>query len=260
MFHRLTLVAALAVCPGALWCQNTPGMALSVLQESRLAQQAVTNQEPGAALQHIRQAKTLLAEIRKSAQPSSERLLVPVSTEVESTTTYTPVKPGKHGDMTAMRMKKRTSIREVDADVTTDRLDVTQASTHLDAAEAALERSDLVAAGTALAAVNNDVVRSTSSGTMPLTKVRENLELARSRILEGKVKASATPLRAAAEGIAAFRGREPLIDPAELDTMRSEIEAAERDAFHGHAVTTDRLDFWLGQVNDLERKVLGVQR
>ena len=43
MFHRLTLVAILVAGPGALWCQNTPGMALTVLQETRLAQQAVTS-------------------------------------------------------------------------------------------------------------------------------------------------------------------------------------------------------------------------
>ena len=28
MFHRLVLVASLVAGPGALWCQNTPGMAL----------------------------------------------------------------------------------------------------------------------------------------------------------------------------------------------------------------------------------------
>jgi hypothetical protein len=259
MFHRLTLVATLVAGPGALWCQTTPGMALTVLQETRLAQQAVTNQEPGAALQHVRQAKSMLAEIRKNAQPSSEHLLVPISAEVETTTTYTPVKPGKHGDMTAARMKKRTSIREVQGDVTTDRLDVMMASAHLDAAESALERSDMVAAGTALAAVNNDVVRTKTTGTMPLLKIRENLELARSRILEGNIKAAATPFRAAVEGIAAFRSSKPSIKPAELDTMRTEIEQAQRDAAHGNAVDMERLNFWLAQVNDLQQKISGVQ-
>jgi hypothetical protein len=234
-------------------------MALTVLQETRQAQQAVTRQEPGAALQHVRQAKGLLAEIRKSAPPSAEALLVPISVQVDTTTTYTPVKPAKDGELTAARMKKRTSIREVQGDVTTDRLDVALASAHLDTAESALERSDLVAAGTALAAVNNDVVRTKTSGDLPLLKVRENLELARSRILEGNVKAAATPLRAAAEGIAAFRSGEPEVRPAELDTMHSEIEAAAREAFHGKPVAADRLDFWLNQVNDLQHKVVGVR-
>jgi len=259
MLHRLALVATLVACPGALWCQSTPGMALTVLQETRLAQQAVTSQEPGAALQHVRQAKSMIAEIRKSAPSSSEPLLVPISAEVETTTTYTPVKPAKNGDITAARMKKRTSIREVEGDVTTDRLDVTQASAHLDTAEAALERSDFVAAGSALAAVNNDVVRTKTTGDLPLLKVRENLELARARIMEDNVKAAATPLRAAAEGVAAFHGSEPAIRSGQLETMRTEFETASREAFHGHAVEIDRLNLWIKEVNDLQRKIYGVQ-
>jgi hypothetical protein len=259
MFQRLMLVATLVAGPGALWCQNTPGMALTVLQETRLAQQAVTSQEPGAALQHVRQAKSMIAEIRKSAPSSSEPLLVPINAEVETTTTYTPVKPSKHGDLTTARMKKRTSVREVEGDVTTDRLDVTQASAHLDTAEAALEGSDFVAAGSALAAVNNAVVRTKTTGDLPLLKVRENLELARARLMEGNVKASATPLRAAAEGIAAFHATEPAVRAGELDTMRTEFEAASRDAFHGRAADVDRLNLWIKEINDLQRKISGVE-
>jgi len=259
MLHRLALVATLVAGPGALWCQNTPGMALTVLQETRLARQAVTSQEPGAALQHVRQAKSMLAEIRKSAQAASEPLLVPISAEVDSTTTYTPVKPSKSGEMTAARMKKRTSIREVEGDVTTDQLNVTQASAHLDAAEAALEGSDFVAAGTALAAVDNDVVRTQTKGDMPLMKLRENLELARARMVEGKEKAAATPLRSAAEALAEFRVQSPAIHPAELDTMRAEIDAAEREARHGHAIDASRLDSWLNQTKNIQREVFGVQ-
>jgi hypothetical protein len=156
-------------------------------------------------------------------------------------------------------MQKRTSIREVEGDVTTDRLDVAQAVAHLDAAEAALGRSDLVAAGSALTAVNNDVVRTKTRGDLPLLKVRENLELARSRIMEGNVKASAPPLRAAAEGVAAFHGSEPAIRSSELDTMRTEFEAASREAFRGHAVDADRLNLWIKEINDLQRKISGVQ-
>ena len=257
MVHRLTLVAILAAGPGALWCQNTPGMALTVLQETRLAQQAVTSQEPGAALQHVRTAKSLIAEIRNAAPAAPDPLLIPISTDIETTTTYTPVKRAKDAEMTAARMKKRTSIREVQGDVTMDQLDVTRASGHLDDAEAALERSDFVAAGTALAAVNTDVVRTNTTGDIPLLKVRENLELARARILEGKVKAAATPFRAAAEGIATFQASAPKVRSAELDTMRSELFMAERDAAHGNAVATDRLDFWLSEINSLYRKLYG---
>ncbi len=259
MVHRLALVATLVAGPGALWCQTTPGMALTALQETRLAQQAVSIQEPGAALQHVRQARSMLAEIRKSAQPSAEPLLVPISAQVDSTSTYTPVKRSKSGEMTASRMKRRTSVREVEGDITTDQLNVTLASAHLDAAEDALERNDPVAAGSALAAVNNDVVRTETRADMPLMKLRENLELARARFLEGKNKAAATPLRSAAEALAEFRGGSPAVHPGEIDTMRTEIEAAERDARHGHAIDTSRLDFWLNQTKNLQREVFGVQ-
>ena len=139
-------------------------------------------------------------------------------------------------------MKKRTSIREVEGDVTTDRLDVTHASAHLDAAEAALERSDWVAAGTALAAVNNDVVRTRAMGDLPLMKARENLELARARFQEGKEKAAVMPLRSAAEALATVQVAGSTERPAELDAMRAQIEVAAREASHGHRLAAGQID------------------
>jgi hypothetical protein len=143
-------------------------MGAGILQQTRLAQQSLDARDKTAALDHIQSAIVLAAEIqRRSTGPGP--LLVPVYTEIETTRTYQPVK--HHGDvMTARRMKKETSIREVDGQTTTTNLDVTAIAAQLADARAALERDDYDSARVALATVSTSVVTTKTEGSMPLAR------------------------------------------------------------------------------------------
>ena len=72
--------------------------------------------------------------------------------------------------MTARRMKKETSIREVDGQTTTTNLDVTAIAAQLADARAALERDDYDSARVALATVSTSVVTTKTEGSMPLAR------------------------------------------------------------------------------------------
>ena len=242
---------------GIGWCQDPSGMAMGVLQQTRLAQQAIVSQQPDAALVHVRQARALTAELRKTAPIGHEPLLVPVSREIETTTTYRPVKRGKDTEI-ANRLKKDSSIREVEGEVITDRLDVTRAAMDLEKAEAALQHADWVAAASALDAVGTRVVHTQTQGEMPLLRARQNLELARSRMMAGKVKDAAAPLRAAALAMADFEKMGMAVRAEELEAMRADMELCARDVSHGHGAPVEQGSAWLDRVNAWQRQFFGM--
>ena len=240
------LVLLVAVASRA---QDLPGLAAGILEQSDLARKAVASNDKQAAADHINQALANARNIKEHSDPAAASIVVPVRTEIETTTTYTPVKRGK-GEMTAKRMKRDTSVREVQGTVTHQALNVTAAASQLETAQAALERNDWAAADSALAAVHASVVREQERGDMPLLKTRQNLELARSRVLEDKYNDASAPLRAAAEGLAAFAAQSegPLAERA--SSMRSQIEDYARTVRERPSDAVDRINGWLDPVNE----------
>jgi hypothetical protein len=184
--HRSFLIffAALAVSAQP----NLPGMAAGILDQAKLAQQAVGLRDRDAAMDHIKQGLSLANEIQQNSPDSPRPILIPVYREIETTTTYTPVKH-KDGEMNADRLKSNTSVRGVAGDVTTTKLDVMAAADRLRVAQASVESDDWKGADSALAAVGASVVVTQAQGNMPLNMARQNLELARMRALDGKYRA-----------------------------------------------------------------------
>src|SRR5580692_7939434 len=106
---------------------DLPGLAVGILDQAQLARQAVASRDKDSAMDHIRQGLINADTIRETAPNSPAPLLVPVYREIDTTSTYTPVKH-KDGEMSADRLKKDTSIRGVTGDLTTTKLDVVAAA------------------------------------------------------------------------------------------------------------------------------------
>jgi YfdX protein len=244
------LIPAL-VLTGAAWCQDTaepglPNLAASVLQQTDLARKALDAHDKMTALGYINMASLTAAEIQKRGGPAP--VLVPVRTEVEATSTYLPVKH-RDGEMTASRMKKDTSIRDVEGETTTSNLNVTAAAGYLADAQTALERDDFAGAQNALTAVSNSIVTTKSVDDMPLLMAKQNLDLARSRVLEGKYRDAVVPLHSAAQALGMYAKQFPGPNAEQAEDMRVDIDAYADTIAHHHEDALLRIDGWLDPVN-----------
>jgi len=255
MLRRFFPCLAALLCSPAIWSQNLPGMAAGVLNETELARRAVAARDKADAMDHLRKAEILTGEIQKQSPENSQPLMVPVRRDIETTTTYTPVKQ-KHGEMTASRLKKNTSIREVDGEVATSNLNVTAVAEKLPAVESALQRDDWATADTVLAGIANSVVTTQAEGDMPLLKVRQNLQLARARVLDAKYKDAVVPLRAAAEGLHAFAEQAPGPNAERAESMRQEILDYAAHIGRDPSDAQVKIDYWMGPVDEWYRKVV----
>jgi hypothetical protein len=240
--HRSFLIffAALAVSAQP----NLPGMAAGILDQAKLAQQAVGLRDRDAAMDHIKQGLSLANEIQQNSPDAPRPILIPVYREIETTTTYTPVKH-KDGEMSADRLKSNTSVRGVAGDVTTTKLDVMAAADRLRGAQASVESGDWKGADSALAAVGASVVVTQAQGNMPLNMARQNLELARMRALAGKYKDAAVPLRSAAQALGDFEKQCSGRQASDVESARQAILGYAEGVSRNHDGAADRIDGWL---------------
>lgn len=248
---RTLSMSILLAAGAALWlpAQDLPGMAAGVLEQTDLARQAIAMNDTPAAIDHIHQAQTLALDIRKQVPADSNSMLIPVYTETERTITYRPVKKSKNDELTAKRLKKDTNIRDVDATTTSNKLDVAQAELHLRDADAAASQADWTRAQAALQAVSNSVVRTQVNANMPLLRARENLMLAKSRVLEDKSGAAAMPLRSAAQALADYEAVAPATRAAKAASMRQELEAYAGKVGRDRENAAQQIDYWLGPID-----------
>ncbi len=252
MYPRLSVAVVLVAA--SAWGQGVPGMAVGILEHAAQAREAVSRRDQAAALQHIRDASTLASNIKEQS-PGSAPVLVPVAAETSTTKTWSPVKGKKDGEMSARRLKHNTSVREVEQTTTTSLLDVSSAAERLSAAASAIESGDWSTADSSLAAIPQSVIRSQSDGHMPLLKARENLQLARARVLEEKYKDAEAPLRAAADALAAYAriSRGPQAEQAQA--MRTAIEALAKEIGSRHDGALERIDSWLDPVTQWNQAI-----
>ncbi len=243
------LIPAAAAALTAAWGQDLSGMAAGVLQQTDDARQAITRRDRNAAADHVTQATILAGEIEKRAPVGTNPILVPVYREVDSTSVYRPVKRGKSQVLSANRLERDTSVREVEGTTTVGRLNVSAAASSLRTASAALERNDWAAADTALAAVRNGIVRNTTQDRMPLLMARDNLRLAQDRVWNDRFSAAAAPLRAAAEALADFEKLAPGPHVRDVEYMRQQIDSYARNIEKRHADAAKEIGYWLWQVN-----------
>jgi hypothetical protein len=256
MFRTFSIAAiATAACVGA-WGQGLPGMATGVIQQSDLARQAVAHRDSAAALDHIRQGSTLADQILKSAPPQPQPVLVWVYKNIDTTTTYSPVKRNPNDELTE-RLKKNTSVRDVEGNITTGKLDVTSAAAHLAAAQNAVERQDWVTADSELGAIPNSVIRTSVEGSMPLLEARQNLELAHMRVLESKFKDARAPLRAAAQDLANYEKLSPGPHANDAEYLRQQIEAYSQTIAHRPAHAAQQIEMWLQPIDKWSQEATG---
>lgn len=241
----LTVAAAVCGAP-AVSAQGLPGMAAGVLEQAKLARQAITSHDQNAALDHVRQAQTLMAEIHAQTAGQPQPVLIPVQTTTETTTMYTDVKHAKNGEMTANRMKKHTHVSDVEQETSAEEMNVTSAQSNLDAAQAALQRVDWTGADTALAEVTNLVHTSGANASVPLLQARQNLLLARDRISAGDYNAAVAPLREAEHALADFEQQNHGSLGQQAEDMRQNIEGMARHIKRNASLFT--IDEWLHTV------------
>jgi hypothetical protein len=232
---------AAAVC-GAQ-ARNLPDLAAGVLSQVDQAKQAVRNRDQNAALDHVRQARSLTSEIQSRTSGQPEPVLIPVHTETDTTTTYTDVKHDKGSEMSADRMKRNTHVSDVEQQTSVDELNVTTAADYLSAAESALQRLDWTGADTDLANVGNLVHTTANDQPLSLLQAHQNLLLARARLVEQNYNAAVAPLRETEHALSDFeqRDRGPLAQQAE--DMRQDIEAMAEHIQHDGSL--DKIDDWL---------------
>jgi len=251
MIRNLLVTTALAAC--AAYSQNPSGLAVGLLDHANQAREAVQRRDRDGALNHIKQALANADALQAdSTQPRP--VMAAVSKDVEKTTTYTPLKPNKQ--MTAARLKHDTSIREVEANVDTAMLDVTSSAERLRSAQAAVQQQDWTTADTALTAIPNSIIRKHVEGDMPLMKVRENLNLARARVLEGKYNDAKAPLRAAAQALADYEKLSPGPHSERAASMRQAMEEFANHVPHNQDEATTKIDLWLDPVNSWYNEVV----
>src|SRR5438128_18025 len=105
---RIFLIYCSVLLTGHLTAaDNLPGMAAGLLAQPNLARQAVAQHDRAAALDHLHLASTLASDIERQAPPARP-IIVPITQDIDRTTTYTPVKRGKSGQVTEYRLKKHT--------------------------------------------------------------------------------------------------------------------------------------------------------
>ena len=245
MIRIFLWVAALA---GIAAAQSVSGLGEGILQESSLARQAVADHNQSAALDHVKQAQANAQAIERQMPPDSP-VLVPVSREVDTTTTYRNVKPGK-GD--EFRLKHDTSVRGVEGVVTTSHLNVSAAGASLETARAALEHADWATAGIALDAVSESVMKSQRVGDMPLTMAAQNLQLARDRVASGKYRDAEVPLRSAAEALSKYERTAPERAGA-VESLRGQIAECAQSIAHHHEDALARIEAWSNSIDDWRR-------
>jgi hypothetical protein len=241
MYRRVVLLIAAATAAGAQSNISNPNLsnfAAGVLQQTRLARQAIASRDRDGAIGHIKQAIATVSEIQQKAPDAARPLLIPVYSQVDTTTTVTPVHKNAG-------LKHNSSVRGVDGETITARLDVTAAADRLPAAQAALASGDWNAADAALGAVENSVSITQTTGNMPLSMARKNLELAKTRALEGKYDDAELPLKAAAEALGDYENRFTGQQAADIEAARQAMLGFAAHVAHEHDGALDRINAWL---------------
>ena len=227
-------------------------MAVGILDQSSAAQNAAIAHDQTAALSHIQQAQALAGEILQALPSRSAPVLIEVKRQVQTTSTYVDVKH-KHGEMNPDRLKKNTTVAQVNQQVIASMLDVTSAQQHLANAQNDIQLGNWMAAQTELGAIPQSVIETKVDGDVPLLRAQQNLELARSRILDGKAKAAAGPLRAAADALGEFDQLFPGPHVQASQYMQQEIRLSAENVARND--TLNRINvMWLPSIRKWEKE------
>ena len=245
MLRRTILIFAAAVAAGA---QTDPSnLAAGVLDQTKQARQAIAARDRDAAVAHVRNAIATVSLIQQNSPNAPRPLMVTIYRSVDTTTTVTPVK--KHDEL-----KKLSSIRDVEGDTTTAQLDVTAAGDRLPGAQAALESGDWNSADSILSAIENSVTTAQTTGPMPLRMARQNLQLAKTRVQEGKYHDAEMPLKSAAQALGDYERSVSGPQAAEIAAARQDMEGFSTRISKDRDTAPSRIDSWLAMVSEWSKE------
>ena len=235
--------------PAARVDADSMSKASSILEHSRLARQAIAAHLGSKALSQVDQALSLASDILNKASLEARPVLIPISSDVEREITYSPAKPGKKAEPGG-----KSSVRRVREQYSQVSLDVTLAANQLQKAKELLEKQNLSEADTELADIETGLVIRKGSADVPLLKARENLMLARARILEGKWKDAQMPLHAASQSLQDYFAESPGPQAAKaremwpkMDKMASRLKSKPQQALAW-------INQWLKDVNGFDQQ------
>lgn len=232
---------------------NLSAMAEGVVSQTRQARHALAFGYKTAALDHVNRAVAMAQDIQTAARgtglDTGGKLSVPIYTERETETTYTPVKRGKGENMSASRLQRDTNVRQVTAQTTRTSLDVIEALEFLTAARTSLDGGNYAAADASLGRLEHEAVNAQSdSRHLPLLRALENLDLARARVAEGKYKEARMPLKSAAQALADYQGTKGHPRAQEAGIMRTEMDAYADKIGRDHSDATRLIQDWYDTV------------
>jgi len=218
------------------------GMAALLLEHTQQARRAIVAGDGETARNRVDQALSQASEIQARASSPVKPLLVPIAAEVERTSHTGPLKRKGWG------FDKQTSVH-VTEDVQRVSLNVTLAADKLRAAKRLLDQDDLASADSELAAVETAVVTQSVTQDVPLAKARENLILARARLLKGKPRNAVTPLKEAAKALRQQELREPDQRLPDITALRREVEALSGSIRNKPPDALDKLNLWIEMID-----------
>jgi hypothetical protein len=232
---------------------NLSSLATGVMEQTKAARHGIAANDRDAALAHVTEALGMIHQIQSAAaannMESQGRLVVPITGELETESVYGPVKRGDEGKLIARRMKRGTNVRDVTGTVTRSMLDVNAAESNLKTAQAALVSENFTTADAALAAAQQNVVTETANENLPLLRAKQNLTLARTRVLEGKYKDARMPLKSAAQALADYEKLSAGPHASEAGDMRLAISAYADRVGRDHSDALDRIQDWSSKVD-----------
>jgi hypothetical protein len=239
MLRQTILLLAGAVAAGAQ--TDVSGLAAGVLDQTKQARQAIAAHDRDGAIAHVRNAMATVSLIQQNSPNAPRPLMVPIYRSIETTTTVTPVK--KHDEM-----KHNSSIRGVEGNTTSTELDVTATGDRLPGAMAALQSGDWNSADSTLAAIENSVTVSESTGEMPLRMALKNLELAKTRVADGKYHDAEMPLKSAAQALGDYEKGVSAQEAANVEAARQAMLGLAPHVGHDRDTAATRIDSWLAMV------------
>lgn len=244
--HILLLIAAAAAASAQSNVANPDlsNLAAGVLQQTRMARQAIASRDRDSAVGHVRQALATVSEIQQKAGELPRPLMIPIGSQTETSTTVTPVH--KNGDL-----KHNSAVRGVNGDTTTTRLNITAAADRLPAAEAALESGNWTAADAALGDIEGSMSVTETNGNMPLNMARQNLEIAKARVMDGKYHDAVLPLRSAAQALGDYERHCSGQQAANIEMTRQEMLSMAAHITHEHESAVGRIDAWTEMTRQL---------
>ena len=209
---------------------NVTALANSVMEQTVKARTAIAAGDAAAARTDVDEGLRLAAHAREALEASGMPLVVPLSEEVETTSTVGPMKRGK-------RIDRKATVRELEVEHRSVTLDVGVAQEKLEAARAELERGEMGAADAQLAALARGAEGQVVLQDPALLKARQNLLLARTRVEQGRYKDAQAPLRAAAKALG-----------------RRDIEDYAKSIRHDNADALARIDAWVRELGRVQVK------